>query len=122
MTGKEDKSLEFSANNQLQHINADAKWRTAEQKRNILGMLDKSLAREIYLEKKLSELRQSEEQYYLDEVKIVVSAWDCMIMLSLLINFLFNRTPPPSPFAVSRNYYGRPNEKLISGSFLSTKA
>ncbi|OAY47421.1 hypothetical protein MANES_06G078200v8 [Manihot esculenta] len=59
---KEDKSLEFSANNQLQHINADAKWRTAEQKRNILGMLDKSLAREIYLEKKLSELRQSEEQ------------------------------------------------------------
>lgn len=60
--------------------------------------------------------------YYLDEVKIVVSAWDCMIMLSLLINFLFNRTPPPSPFAVSRNYYGRPNEKLISGSFLSTKA
>ncbi|KAJ9163451.1 hypothetical protein P3X46_023118 [Hevea brasiliensis] len=59
---KENESLEFSANSQLPNIDANSKWRTAEQKKHILRTLEKSLARELYLDKKLSGLRQNEEQ------------------------------------------------------------
>ncbi|KAJ9140622.1 hypothetical protein P3X46_031250 [Hevea brasiliensis] len=59
---KEDKSMRFSANGQLSNVDANSKRQTAEPKRNILRMLEKSLARELDLEKKLSELSKNEEQ------------------------------------------------------------
>lgn len=48
--------------NQLLNISANSKRQAAEQQRLILRMMEKSLARELDLEKKLSELRQNEEQ------------------------------------------------------------
>ncbi|KAJ4710672.1 WPP domain-interacting tail-anchored protein [Melia azedarach] len=54
--------LELSANGQLSNINGISKMQTADQKKHILRMLEKSLARELDLEKKNSELDQNEEQ------------------------------------------------------------
>ncbi|XP_012080488.1 WPP domain-interacting tail-anchored protein 2 isoform X1 [Jatropha curcas] len=59
---KDDKSIELSANGQLPNFNANSKEQTVEQQRNILRMLEKSLASELDLEKQSSELRQNEEQ------------------------------------------------------------
>ncbi|PON58043.1 WPP domain-interacting tail-anchored protein [Parasponia andersonii] len=57
--GNGDKSLE---GDQFLNVNAKIKMQTAEQQRHILRMLEKSLAREIDLEKKMTELRQVEEE------------------------------------------------------------
>ncbi|KAK4417546.1 WPP domain-interacting tail-anchored protein 1 [Sesamum alatum] len=55
---KDDKGLE---NDKFSDSNAKIRMHTAEQQRNILRMLEKSLAREMDLEKKLTESRQTEE-------------------------------------------------------------
>ncbi|KAL0377649.1 UNVERIFIED_CONTAM: WPP domain-interacting tail-anchored protein 1 [Sesamum radiatum] len=55
---KDDKSLE---NDNFEDSNAKIRMHTAEQQRNILRMLEKSLAREMDLEKKLTESRQTVE-------------------------------------------------------------
>ncbi|KAH9707768.1 WPP domain-interacting tail-anchored protein 2 [Citrus sinensis] len=60
--GDNDEALEFSANGQLSNINGKSKMKNADQQRHILRMLEKSLARELDLEKKISELNQNEEQ------------------------------------------------------------
>ncbi|KAL5582048.1 hypothetical protein UlMin_014490 [Ulmus minor] len=57
-----DKSVSFSEDDQFLNVNAKIKMQTAEQQRHILRMLEKSLAREIDFEKKLTELRQIEEE------------------------------------------------------------
>lgn len=57
--GKGHKILEEE---QIFNANAEIKMQTAEQQRNILRMLEKSLAREMDLEKKMTELRQVEEE------------------------------------------------------------
>ncbi|PON47865.1 WPP domain-interacting tail-anchored protein [Trema orientale] len=57
--GNGDKSLE---EDQFFNVNSEIKMQTAEQQRHILRMLEKSLAREIDLEKKMTELRQVEEE------------------------------------------------------------
>ncbi|XP_050223858.1 WPP domain-interacting tail-anchored protein 2 isoform X2 [Mercurialis annua] len=59
---KDDKSVELSANGQLPNIKANSRRQVAEQKKHILRMLEKCLARELDLEKNLSELRRNEEQ------------------------------------------------------------
>ncbi|KAF8399239.1 hypothetical protein HHK36_015104 [Tetracentron sinense] len=56
----------FSENDQFSNMNAKLKMQTAEQQRHILRMLEKSLARELDLEKKLSESRQTEEELKLE--------------------------------------------------------
>ncbi|XP_042481241.1 WPP domain-interacting tail-anchored protein 1-like isoform X2 [Macadamia integrifolia] len=55
------KGADFGESNQFSNMNAKLKMQTAEQQRHILRMLEKSLARELDLEKKLSESRQNEE-------------------------------------------------------------
>ncbi|XP_042511316.1 WPP domain-interacting tail-anchored protein 1-like isoform X3 [Macadamia integrifolia] len=56
------KVADYSESNQFSGRNAKLKMQTAEQQRHILRMLEKSLARELDLEKKLSESRQNEEE------------------------------------------------------------
>ncbi|KAI3452162.1 hypothetical protein Pfo_008827 [Paulownia fortunei] len=58
---KDDKELAGLENGSLSDLNAKIKMQTAEQQRNILRMLEKSLAREMDLEKKLTESRQTEK-------------------------------------------------------------
>ena len=59
LTGNDDRRLEEG---QISNVNTKIKMQTAEQQRHILRMLEKSLAREIDLEKKMTELRQVEEE------------------------------------------------------------
>lgn len=61
LTGKDDKELAGLENDNFSDSNAKIRMHTAEQQRNILRMLEKSLAREMDLEKKLTESRQTEE-------------------------------------------------------------
>ncbi|XP_043700106.1 WPP domain-interacting tail-anchored protein 1-like [Telopea speciosissima] len=56
------KGAYFSESNQFSSRNANLKMQTAEQQRHILRMLEKSLGRELDLEKKLPESRQNEEE------------------------------------------------------------
>ncbi|KAL1538828.1 WPP domain-interacting tail-anchored protein 1 isoform X2 [Salvia divinorum] len=49
-------------NNNNQNLSAKIKTQTAEQQKSILRMLEKSLARELNLEKKLTEARETEEE------------------------------------------------------------
>ncbi|KAL5739473.1 hypothetical protein ACOSQ2_028653 [Xanthoceras sorbifolium] len=56
-----EKSTGFSEDGQFFNMNTKIKMQTAEQQRHILRMLEKSLAREMDLEKKLTESRQIEE-------------------------------------------------------------
>ncbi|KAL4639875.1 hypothetical protein ACB092_03G250300 [Castanea dentata] len=60
--GDIDKALELSENGQLSNLNAKSNMQMAKQQRHLLRMLEKSLAREIDLEKKLVEARQNEEE------------------------------------------------------------
>eukprot|EP00262_Sarcandra_glabra_P010186 TRINITY_DN2513_c0_g1_i1.p1 TRINITY_DN2513_c0_g1~~TRINITY_DN2513_c0_g1_i1.p1 ORF type:complete len:670 (-),score=150.16 TRINITY_DN2513_c0_g1_i1:140-2083(-) len=53
---------DISENGQFSSTSAKVKMQTAEQQRHILRMLEKSLARELDLEKKLSESRHNEEE------------------------------------------------------------
>ncbi|KDP24315.1 hypothetical protein JCGZ_25611 [Jatropha curcas] len=57
-----DEGPNFSEENQFLDMNAKIKMQTAEQQRHILRMLEKSLAREMDLEKKLTDSRQIEAE------------------------------------------------------------
>ncbi|XVE74421.1 hypothetical protein DITRI_Ditri12bG0015800 [Diplodiscus trichospermus] len=57
-----DRAMDISKHYQLSNIIGTSKVQTAEQRRCILRMLEKSLARELDLEKKLSDSGQNEEQ------------------------------------------------------------
>ncbi|KAK6242569.1 hypothetical protein SCA6_007958 [Theobroma cacao] len=57
-----DKAMDIAEQYQLSNIIGKSKVQTVEQQRHILRMLEKSLARELDLEKKLSEFGQNEEQ------------------------------------------------------------
>ncbi|XP_039006282.1 WPP domain-interacting tail-anchored protein 2-like isoform X1 [Hibiscus syriacus] len=57
-----DEAVDISEQYQLSNLIRKSKVQTVEQQRHILRMLDKSLARELDLEKKLSESGQNEEQ------------------------------------------------------------
>ncbi|KAI3885217.1 hypothetical protein MKW98_002609 [Papaver atlanticum] len=52
----------FAENDQFSPTSTKLKMQTAEQQRHILRMLEKSLARELDMEKKLSDSRNSEEE------------------------------------------------------------
>ncbi|XP_027153077.1 WPP domain-interacting tail-anchored protein 1 isoform X1 [Coffea eugenioides] len=56
-----DKDIDSVGNGYSSDLNSKIKMQTAEQQRHILRMFEKSLARELDLEKKLTDLRQSEE-------------------------------------------------------------
>lgn len=62
LTEKSDETTEFYGNSQLLNINGKSKLQTVKQHRHVLRMLEKSLARELDFEKKISELQQNEEQ------------------------------------------------------------
>ncbi|KAG2715370.1 hypothetical protein I3843_03G075800 [Carya illinoinensis] len=57
-----DKGGDCQEDDELLNTNAKIKMQTADQQRHILRMLEKSLAREIDLEKKLTDSRQIEEE------------------------------------------------------------
>ncbi|KAJ9683014.1 hypothetical protein PVL29_018843 [Vitis rotundifolia] len=59
---KNDKGMDLLENSEFSNMNTKIKMQTAEQQRDILRMLEKSLARELDLEKKLAESRQLEEE------------------------------------------------------------
>uniref|UniRef100_A0A5B7AGG7 Putative WPP domain-interacting tail-anchored protein 1 n=1 Tax=Davidia involucrata TaxID=16924 RepID=A0A5B7AGG7_DAVIN len=59
---RDDKGVDFLENGEFSNLNAKIKMQTAEQQRHILRMLEKSLARELDLEKKVVESRQIEEE------------------------------------------------------------
>ncbi|CAA2960265.1 WPP domain-interacting tail-anchored 1 [Olea europaea subsp. europaea] len=58
---KDNKEVVSFENGDLLHQNTKIKMKTVEEQRKILQMLEKSLARELELEKKLSEFTQTEE-------------------------------------------------------------
>ncbi|KAL8471865.1 hypothetical protein ACS0TY_028549 [Phlomoides rotata] len=60
-SGKDGNESSGLGNGSHQDFNAKIKMQTAEQKRSILRMLEKSLGREIDLEKRLTESRELEE-------------------------------------------------------------
>ncbi|PSS33623.1 WPP domain-interacting tail-anchored protein [Actinidia chinensis var. chinensis] len=57
-----EKGVDIFGNGELLDQNANIKMQTAEQKRHFLRMLEKSLARELDLEKKVGETKQIEEE------------------------------------------------------------
>ncbi|GAV60084.1 hypothetical protein CFOL_v3_03615 [Cephalotus follicularis] len=57
-----DQGANSSEDDHFFNLNAKIKMQTAEQQRHILRMLEKSLAKEMELEKKLAESRQIEEE------------------------------------------------------------
>ncbi|KAJ8760462.1 hypothetical protein K2173_015129 [Erythroxylum novogranatense] len=59
---EDENTNELSDNNQLLYISPSSKRRTADQRKHVLRMLEKSLGREIDLENKLAELMRNEEQ------------------------------------------------------------
>ncbi|XP_039014900.1 WPP domain-interacting tail-anchored protein 2-like isoform X1 [Hibiscus syriacus] len=70
-----DEAVDISVQYQLSNLIGKSKVQTVEQQRRILRMLDKSLARELDLEKKLSESEQNEEQlklklHYTEQVSL----------------------------------------------------
>lgn len=62
LTGNNDKGVDFPGDDQFLDTYANIKMQTAEQQRHILRLLEKSLSREMDLEKKLTESRQIEEE------------------------------------------------------------
>lgn len=62
MTGNGNEGSNFSEYNHFVDDNLNIKMQTAEQQRHVLRMLEKSLAREMDLEKKLIESIQIEEE------------------------------------------------------------
>ncbi|XP_022775747.1 LOW QUALITY PROTEIN: WPP domain-interacting tail-anchored protein 2-like [Durio zibethinus] len=62
LIGNNDDTVDISELYQLSNIIGKSKVQTVEQQRHILRMLEKSLARELDLERKLSESGQNEEQ------------------------------------------------------------
>ncbi|KAF5727788.1 hypothetical protein HS088_TW22G01485 [Tripterygium wilfordii] len=74
---KKDQAIDSFGNGELSNVGANSESKTAEQLRHFLRMLEKSLAREQDLEKKLSELRQNEEQlnlklHYTEQVALLM--------------------------------------------------
>ena len=61
LPGKYDKGTSLSENGEVLHMDEKPKLQTVEQKRHILRMLEKSLGRELDLDKKLSGSKQNEE-------------------------------------------------------------
>ncbi|KAL2532614.1 Uncharacterized protein Adt_05965 [Abeliophyllum distichum] len=59
--GKDGKELASVENGHLLNLNRNIKMQNAEQQRHILRMLERSLARELELEKKLTESTGTEE-------------------------------------------------------------
>ncbi|KAM1517697.1 hypothetical protein ACFX1Z_020753 [Malus domestica] len=59
---KTDIAMDLSENSQLSNKNAMSNLRMPRQQRHNLWMLEKSLSRELYLEKKLAESRQNGEE------------------------------------------------------------
>ncbi|CAK7326437.1 unnamed protein product [Dovyalis caffra] len=59
---KDDKATELPANGQISNTNVNSKRQTAEKQRNVLRMLEKSLKREMDMQKKISAVKQNEEQ------------------------------------------------------------
>ncbi|RVX06475.1 WPP domain-interacting tail-anchored protein 1 [Vitis vinifera] len=62
LAGNNDKGMDLLENSEFSNMNTKIKMQTAEQQRDILRMLEKSLARELDVEKKLAESRQLEEE------------------------------------------------------------
>lgn len=62
LIGNGDEMSNFFEDGQSLNLNAKINMQTAEQQRHILRMLEKSLAREMDLEKKLTDSRQIEEE------------------------------------------------------------
>lgn len=60
--GKMDMASELLESSQLPNLNAKSNMQMAKQQRHLLRMLEKSLSRELDLEKKLAESRQIEEE------------------------------------------------------------
>lgn len=60
-TGEAGKALNLSGNGQLTNVKAKSNEQMVEQRRYILRMLEKSLARELELERKLAESRNNED-------------------------------------------------------------
>ncbi|KAJ6421509.1 hypothetical protein OIU84_028809 [Salix udensis] len=60
--GSTDKGSNFLEDNQLSSMTSKINMQTAEQQRHFLRMLEKSLAREMDFEKKLTESRRLEEE------------------------------------------------------------
>lgn len=58
---KDDKATELPASGQISNMDANSKRQTAEKQRNLLRMLEKSLKREMDMQKKISALEQNEE-------------------------------------------------------------
>ncbi|KAK2663162.1 hypothetical protein Ddye_001736 [Dipteronia dyeriana] len=73
-----DKGTGFSEDDQFFNMNTKIKMQTAEQQRHILRMLEKSLAREMDLEKKLTESRQNEQ---LLKLKLLSSEQDVLFYM-----------------------------------------
>uniref|UniRef100_A0A2P2JB21 WIT1/2 N-terminal helical bundle domain-containing protein n=2 Tax=Rhizophora mucronata TaxID=61149 RepID=A0A2P2JB21_RHIMU len=74
-TWEDEGALELSFNGQKLYPNANLRRQTAEQHKHILRRLEKSLTREINLEKNLSSLRQNEEElklklHYMEQVAV----------------------------------------------------
>ncbi|CAL5325955.1 hypothetical protein CsSME_00005319 [Camellia sinensis var. sinensis] len=63
--GNGDKDVDILGSGEFLDHNAKIKMQTAEQQRHFLRMLEKSLAREMDLEKKVGDLRQIEEELVL---------------------------------------------------------
>ncbi|KAJ0243293.1 WPP domain-interacting tail-anchored protein 1 [Hirschfeldia incana] len=68
---------EFQNDGEFGDLSAKIKMQTADQQRNVLRMLEKSLAKEMELEKKLSESRNAEYQL---EIKLYSSEQDVLYM------------------------------------------
>lgn len=62
LLGNDENGVNVSEGDRLSSGNTKIKMQTIEQQRHILRMLEKSLAREIDLEKKFAESRQTEEE------------------------------------------------------------
>lgn len=70
-------AAESQTDGEFGDLSAKIKMQTADQQRNVLRMLEKSLAKEMELEKKLSESRNSEYQL---EIKLYSSEQDVLYM------------------------------------------
>lgn len=77
LTGSEEQIAESQDHGEFGDLSAKIKMQTADQQRNVLRMLEKSLAKEMELEKKLSELRDTENEL---SMKLYSSEQDVIYM------------------------------------------
>lgn len=76
LTGNGFQGTEFSKGYQLLNMKVKIKMQTAEQQRHFLRMLEKSLAREMDLEKKFAESRQIDEELKLRLISFEQEVFD----------------------------------------------